>query len=75
MKFNAETATREELVSELHRVQQERKKLFDLMSEWKHPLFEMRMNVLSTQGPIDTHIHNVRKDWFEEFGYPHEQKT
>ena len=60
------------LIAEIRRLRAERKKLFVKMSEWMTPLFDLRMRVISVQGRIDEDITGIRRNWFEEHGYPHE---
>lgn len=62
------------LLDEIERLRAERRKLFDLVSSFKSPLFELRMQTVSTQGRIDDQIYQVRKAWFEEHGHEWEKE-
>lgn len=54
---------------QIARIVEERRKLFDLISSWKSPLFDTRMQVMRIQGEIDSQIYEVRRAWYNEHGY------
>lgn len=60
------------LVTEIDRLRAERNKLFDLVSSFKTPLFQLRMQTITMQGKIDEQISDLRRAWFEEHEYPGE---
>ena len=60
------------LVSEIERLRAERKKLFDLVSSFKTPLFSLAQTTHSVLLRIDGQIYDVCRAWFDEHGYPGE---
>lgn len=54
------------LLAEVRRLRAERRKVFDMISEWQTPLFQLRMQTIAVQGIIDREIHALRKAWLDE---------